>query len=80
MVNKNITLKVNNVCVMSKQHETAKAVLKSPCSNSNHSDIFNKFDKFSRLEGNLTFKFFICCPRIVSDPISLALITKKFTG
>ena len=42
MVNKNIILKANNVCV------TAKAVLKSPCSNSNHSDIFNKLDKFSQ--------------------------------
>ena len=70
-----------------------KAVLKSPCLNSNDSDIFNKLDKFSRkknisllnspvrgLEGNYTFKFFICWPRVVSDPISLAQIAKKFTG
>ena len=55
---------------MSKQHETAKSGLKSPWSNSNHSDIFNKLDKFSRkknisllnspvrgLEGNYTSNF-----------------------
>ena len=81
MVNKNIILKANNVCVMLKQHETVKAVSKSPCSNSNHSDIFNKLDKFSRktkisllnspvrgLEGNWTFKFLFVARVLLAIP------------